>query len=224
MGGVPILYDRRPPSNYGVGGIAYRPYIEEDFGKECETCFSDMFETLDSDFGLETVAILTGGVSRRPTSGRRSYHHQSRAFDLDGLLFEQGNRWVADTFPTDPYIYLAIESVVRRQFGTVLAYDYNATHEDHIHFDNGTSPGFNTMAKSRIQFVQNCSVYLFDQVISVDGVYGPDTRDAISDIREELSLGTFTEIDNWQAFLEIVPAIAGDRSRQAQSILVASGG
>lgn len=208
LGGVPVHYDRFTHSSYGTEGTPFKPTIDETFFNECNACFSEMAGLFKPKFGDLNI-IVSGGVSRAGTGS--SLHHANRAFDLDCLFFDD-THWVANTFPERPHIYLAIESVIRKHFGTVLTYDYNSAHEDHIHFDNGTQPGFQSMSKSRVTYLQNAIFYLYDIEIGLDGVYGPETAQAARQVRAELEIGGFSETANWAAFLTKNAAAAVDRA------------
>jgi len=200
--GVDVFYDRVRPEDYGVRGVAIEPLVDTKFAEETERFFARLFlECAAAGLG-EVIAIFTGGVGRDPSVGGRSYHHQNRAFDLDALVFDDGRKWVADSFPDAPHFYLGIESVLRKSFGTVLTYDYNRAHQNHIHFDNGQRPGFQSMAKSRVLFLQNSLFYLFDRTLGRDGVYGPETEAIARSVRSDLGLGPLSRTDNWIAFLE----------------------
>lgn len=209
LGGVPILYDRQPATNYGKSGFRYRPRIDEDFAATADGVFSDMFRSLACAGVGDVTAILTGGIARAGTGP--GYHHNNRAMDLDALVYSSGNIWVANTFPARPFEYLIIEGHLRKAFGTVLTYDYNPAHQDHIHFDNGDSVGFRRHSKSRTLFVQNALLYLFDLPISIDGVYGPETQGAERTARSELGIGGLGKTDNWRAFLQASIEEAQDR-------------
>ncbi|MEP5180189.1 MAG: extensin family protein, partial [Rhizobiaceae bacterium] len=139
LAGIPLFYDRYNANSYGVSAVPMRPYIEEKFHAQCEACFEEL-NTFLSGHGKGIAQIWSGGVGRAGTG--TSYHHSNRAFDLDALILNDGDRWIATSFPDRPHFYLAIESYLRTQFGTVLNYQYNAAHEDHFHFDSGTNPGF----------------------------------------------------------------------------------
>ncbi|MDQ0316072.1 extensin family protein [Amorphus orientalis] len=200
--GVGIYYDRVRPEDYGVRGVPIEPFIDREFAEETERFFARLFlECAAAGLG-EVTAIFTGGVGRDPSVGGQSYHHQNRTFDLDALVFEDGRKWVADSFPDAPHFYLGIEAVLRKSFGTVLTYDYNRAHQDHIHFDNGEPPGFHTMSKSRVLFLQNSLFYLFDRTLGRDGVYGPETDAIAGSVLSELNLGPLSSSDTWTAFLE----------------------
>ncbi|WP_299847781.1 extensin family protein [uncultured Paracoccus sp.] len=211
IAGVPILYDRDPPENYGRTGYPVEPWIDSDFSIQAEKMFSQLFLALQSSGFGSVTHLLYGGIGR-VGGGKPSYHHDNRAFDLDALRFSNNRVWVATSFPPYPHLYLAIESVVRQHFGTVLGYGYNAAHRDHIHFDNGEPPGFNRMAKSRVMFLQRALHYMFDESLAIDGVYGPQTRQVETRVRKLLGLETLTTRANWISFLGTAGGIALDRA------------
>lgn len=202
-----ILYDRQREGDYGVTGVPIRPFLEEKFLASCEACFTELVALLEAKGFGPVGSILTGGIARAGTGA--SLHHKNRAFDLDGIILPDGN-WVADTFPQRPHMYLAIEAVLRRHFGTVLSYDYNAAHEDHFHFDDGTAIGFNTMSKSRVQFVQNVIFFVYHFQIGRDGVWGPETSGLTTRLRRDLGIGGFSSKVNWLDFLSRVASDALD--------------
>jgi hypothetical protein len=202
LAGKPLLYDRSTTGHYGVTGIAFKPFINEDFAALCESCFKDLVRRLDQKAGLKIKSILSGGVSRSGTGS--SLHHKNRAFDLDAFLFEDGSSWVATSFPARPQLYLGIEAVLRKYFGTVLSYDYNKAHEDHFHFDNGTAVGFKQAAKSHVIFVQNAIALVYGVRIGRDGVWGGETDIALKALRARLGIGPISVAANWTAFLEKV--------------------
>lgn len=200
--GKPLLYDRSAPHHYGRTGITFRPFINPAFATGCENFFTELVARLDQKGALKVTSILSGGVSRAGTG--TSLHHKNRAFDLDGLLFTDGSNWVANTFPDRPQIYLGIEAVLRKHFGTVLSYDYNQAHEDHFHFDNGTQTGFKSAAKSHVIFVQNVIALIYGRTIGRDGLWGGETEGALRDLRTELGIGPVSTLANWIAFLDEV--------------------
>ena len=200
--GKPLLYDRSAPGHYGRTGISFRPFVNPAFAQSCETCFSELVTRLDQSAGLRTDRILSGGVGRAGTG--TSFHHKNRAFDLDALLFDDDSNWVANTFPQRPQLYLGIEAVLRKHFGTILSYDYNQAHEDHFHFDNGTALGFKSAAKSHVIFVQNVLALVYGRAISRDGLWGPETEGALRTLRTQLGIGAVTTLANWIALLDAI--------------------
>lgn len=214
LAGVPIIYDRDPPGNYGKTGYPVQPWIDAGFAAETDRMFGQLFLSLQrADMGNVTH-LLYGGIGRTP-NGKQSHHVTHRAFDLDALRFESGQIWVADSFPHAPHQYLSIEAVIRQHFGTVLGYGYNAAHRDHIHFDNGEPPGFHRLAKSRVMFLQRALNLVFDESLLIDGVYGPHTRQVETRTRKSLGLGPLTARANWFAFLATVADLALDRAAAA---------
>ena len=111
---------------------------------------------------------------------------------------------MADTFPQRPQLYLGIEAILRKHFGTVLSYDYNRAHEDHFHFDNGTAVKFKTAAKSHVIFVQNAIALVYQIKIGRDGVWGPQTDREVKALRDRFGIGALSNVDNWKAFLDRV--------------------
>lgn len=196
--GLPILYDRQVAGHYGVTGIKIRPFVNRKFAEETEAFFQHLVSAMNSAGFGPIDSILTGGISRAGIGP--SLHHKNRAFDLDGLVLPRGN-WVADTFPDRPVLYLAIESVLRQHFGTVLAYTYNKDHEDHFHFDNGTALGFKRHAKSHVMFLQYCLTLIFGIKVGLDGVWGPETSGATKLVLGELGIGSIETKKNWALLL-----------------------
>ncbi|WP_196223563.1 extensin family protein [Roseibium sp. RKSG952] len=212
FGDVPLLYDRDPVANYGKCGFRTHPHVDTVFALQTDIAFGEMFLVLEAmDLG-QVTAILFGGVDR--TGGGSSLHHKGRAFDLDGLVFDNGFIWMADTFATQPHQYLAIEGVLRQNFGTVLTSGYDSAHRDHIHFDNGEPVGFQRHSKSRVLYLQNALKFLFDQMLTIDGVWGPETQSIEREVRKELGLGGLSIRSNWVGFIEASIDIATDRARE----------
>lgn len=201
LAGIPLFYDRFSSNSYGNEAVPMRPYIDSNFGAECEQCFGVIANAF-SGAGLGITQIWSGGVGRAGTGA--SYHHKNRAFDLDALVFQDSSMWIANTFPSRPFIYLALEACLRMHFGTVLNYDYNQAHEDHFHFDNGTSVRFKRDARSHTLFVQHCLTKLFNVNVGpagVDGVFGPDTDAALKLVRQQIGIGPLSKKENWLKFL-----------------------
>lgn len=211
LAGKPLLYDRSAPGHYGTGGVPTRPFINQTFASECEDCFVELCRRLKDDAGLEVDKILTGGVSRAGSGS--SLHHQNRAFDLDGFLFADGTNWVADTFPQRPQLYLGIEAVLRKHFGTVLSYDYNRAHQDHFHFDNGTAVKFKSAAKSHVIFLQNAIALVYQLPIGRDGVWGPQTYREVKALRDRFGIGALSSVSNWKELLDQIAKDAMEQER-----------
>lgn len=197
MAGVPIHYDRFRPEDYGQPGHPHTVYMTAGMKQNCEACFEALFQMTPQEFGDAKFILTAGAYVQKP-----GYHGKGRAFDLDALVWKT-EHWIANTFPRDPQLYLAIESVIRQHFGTVLTYSYNKPHHDHIHFDDGTAVGFNRMSKSRVIFLQNVIYFVYGIKLGRDGVWGPETEGAERMVRQQLGLGPFSNKANWIQFLQI---------------------
>ena len=203
LAGIPIHYDRfeKDGSDYGTMGKPIRPYFDKLFYQQCSTAIASIQETLAPVRGNITC-IVSAGVGRKgPTF---SYHQENRAFDLDGLFFDDGSCWIANSFEREPIISLAIESLLRIQFGTVLNYPYDKAHEDHIHFDNGRKPTFRRDARTISLFIENIQKYIFGTDIGMTGVWSSRTEAAIDSMRIEFGLGSMENSVHWEEFCKSV--------------------
>jgi hypothetical protein len=206
-GNVPVHYDRHP-APYGLGsrGKPATWYCTDAFEKKMDNCFAELWKKCPLD---KADIICTAGA----WVNRSSMHGQGRAFDLDAIWW--GDRLVlANNYPNDKVAYLGIESVLRKHFGTVLNYKYNDAHQDHWHFDDGTSVGFRTQ-KSVVLYLQMTlnEIFKVNERLVVDGAYGDNTRGGVRQALEDCGLVNATEVssnskldqalkDKWMAFLD----------------------
>jgi hypothetical protein len=146
---------------------------------------------------------------------KSGYHGMGRAFDLDAI-FWPGKTFVTKQFEDYPNFYLAVEAILRKHFGTVLAYNYNQAHRDHFHIDDGTGVGFRTVRTVTL-FVQGVCYYILGKRFrgNVDGDYGSATRTVLDEACSELGVPTpLTTSANWNQFLDAV-AERGFRERRS---------
>jgi hypothetical protein len=102
----------------------------------------------------------------------------------------------------DRTFYHAVDAVIRRHFGTVLDYHYNADHHDHFHLDDGTSVDFQTSSLSRVKFLQGALTYIHGLPLGIDGAYGPQTKQAVATVLNTLGMaGELEDPSIWKAFL-----------------------
>lgn len=210
LSGLPLYYDRYSPVSYGVSATRFSPYFDDDFLVDCESFFVEL-QNLLTTYGFTALQVWSGGVGREGSGA--SYHHLNRAFDFDALIFEDKEKWVADTFETRPYLYLAIESVLRIHFGTVLNYYYDQAHRDHFHFDNGTTIKFKRDARSHVLYLQLTLTKLFNQDVGqsgIDGVYGGNTEQAMRRALKQLKIGGLSDKKNWLDYLRVSAEVAMD--------------
>ena len=203
LAGVPVNYDRlAPPHNYGTRGIPTRFHTTEEFQDKLDACFSELWTACP--LGQAEVISSAGAYTAKP-----GYHGRGRAFDLD-CIFWGDRTFITSEYPTDAKFYLGVESVVRKYFGTVLSYNYNASHRDHFHIDDGTDIGFRRV-RSIVLFTQAVLTEIYDDPVEIDGQYGSETADALDralaaiDIETDLSQAT-----NWLSFLTSTAARAFD--------------
>jgi hypothetical protein len=198
LGGVPVHYDRlASPHNYGTRGKATRFFCTEGVETKLNQCFRELWDVCP--LGQAQVITSAGAWVDKP-----GFHGSGRAFDLDGIF------WANKSFVTlsdgfmggDRKFYHAVEAIIRRHFGTVLDYHYNADHRDHFHLDDGTAVDFDTGSLSRVKFLQAALTFIHDQEIRIDGAFGPQTRQAITVCLNALDIsGNVDTPTVWKEFL-----------------------
>ena len=184
LAGVPLHYDRyENGSGFGCGtrGKPFKPRATQAMVEVLDKCFDDVFR--QSPFGPGEVITSAGAFVDKP-----GYHGSGQAFDLDGIFWAE--EWlVALEYPNKPHLYLALESILRQHFGTVLAYNYNSDHKDHFHMDIGSAVGFEMMSKSRVEFLQSTLFYVHGYQVGIDGVWGPSTEAVAKVALSEIGIG-----------------------------------
>lgn len=197
LAGVPLHYDRYDSGSgfgYGTRGKPFRPRATRAMIDALDRCFVELFE--QSPFGPGAVITSAGAFVEKP-----GYHGSGQAFDLDGI-FWGGEQLIAIEYPNKPHLYLAVESVIRQHFGTVLAYNYNAAHKDHFHMDVGSAVGFQKMSKSRVEFLQSSLFFVHGYQLGIDGVWGPATDRVARVALSEIGIsGSIHAKPTWLAYL-----------------------
>jgi hypothetical protein len=234
LGDVPVYY-ARVNAAYGdlskttsrtIRGRTRR--LAPAFLKRLSACIAEVYWVSYGSLG-PLGAVVSGGAQVRESDkrGPRDRHVRGIAFDLGGLHWEQdlGGDYPSRQVLTclgaaalrgrgeESPLYLGVEACLRRHFGTVLGIHHNAAHQNHWHLDTGTRVGFWSTgfgSKTRIVFLQAAVAAVWGQAIAVDGDYGPKTRKAVREVRAQLSLGPFENLDGnaWQRFL-LLTAMAG---------------
>lgn len=136
--------------------------------------------------------VLTGGL----TVNKPGEHGAGNAIDVDGFWWSDTNTFLANDAPTDWYRYLTYEATLRKAFGTVLNWDYNANHHDHWHCDLGHSTAWRA-AESQAKFVQRAlrEIWRFD--LAVTGTWDADSRAALAEAGYD-----FDAAGGWDRFLD----------------------
>lgn len=203
---VPVHYDRPPLAQYGSKGVSYKFFCEKDFEKKLNKAFDELFSLTSF---MEPEVIVSAGTLVH----KSGYHGMGRAFDLDGIFWK--NRvFITNNYPTDKIFYLGIESIMRKHFGTVLNYNYNKAHHDHLHIDDGTAIGFNADSRSKVLYVQAALTHVLELQVAIDGVYGSETKGAISKALERMNVtGAITSKNVWLHFLTGVANMAFEKEQ-----------
>lgn len=206
IAGVPVHYDRYDRSSgfgYGTRGKPFRPRATRKMIASLDDCFNEMFKI--PALGKAEVITSAGAFVDKP-----GYHGKGQAFDLDGIFWAQ-EELVAIQYLQKPHLYLAVESIIRKHFGTVLAYNYNAAHQDHFHLDTGTAVGFQKMSKSRVEYLQASLLYVHGYQIGVDGVWGPSTDATVKAALQDLGInGNLGMTNTWAEYLTLTASRAAD--------------
>jgi hypothetical protein len=162
----------------------------------------------------ELVAITSGGaaVPQSAKRGPRDRHVRGIAFDLGGLHWKHHVLTCLEVAkpPRDRdqlLIYLAVESTLRKWFGTVLGVHHNKAHHNHWHVDTGTPVGYWSQgfgSTTRVRFVQEALTHVWRiDCGTPDGDQGPRTNRAIKDLRAELKIGELGAESSWLQFLTL---------------------
>ena len=206
VSGIPLHYSR--DDHYGKRGRNLRFASTNRLKDVLEKCFTTLSD--ESPFGKPDVLVTGGLYVQKP-----GFHGRGLAIDVDAIYWP--NRTLVSVFyPYDTVHYLAVESIFRQYFGTVLNYLYDRAHEDHWHMDLGTRPDFYTDSPSRVFYLQASLTHIHDEPVLIDGVWGRQTRAAIQEVLERLGLGTDIEnMSTWQAYLRRSAKIGFDLITQA---------
>ncbi len=172
---IPLYYERRSSDDvWGDFAPEERQgfYFSGDFHKK----LIELFMEIETVFGKPKGIISAGAWVDKP-----GMHKEARAFDLDGIVWEDWKWRATDTSNTDQIKkYLVIQAICMKHFGTVLGYLYNTAHADHIHLDDATEPGFKYNSRSVVRFIQlACNVFSNPLLLTLDGSWGPKTADSM---------------------------------------------
>jgi hypothetical protein len=149
--------------------------------------------------GTPDVILSAGAFVNKP-----GLHGKGRAFDLDGII------WPDKTFVTlsagfgnqDRAFYYGIEAFLRKHFGIVLDYNFNADHRDHFHMDDSEGVGFKAGSRSRVKFLQGALTHVHGIPVVVDGDFGQLTKAATQQVLGDLGIaGSITNGAVWDDFL-----------------------
>ena len=183
-------------SGYGTRGVPKRFYSDAGFTAVLERCFQELWQ--ECSLGRAEVITSAGAYVDKP-----GQHGVGQAFDLDGL-FWSGKSFVTlnDGFNAgDRKFYYGVECILRRHFGQVLNFDYNADHRDHFHLDMAQPVGLRKDSAAVTVFVQGVARRVYGLTVDVDGKWGPATADALSRAAAGVGMNTVSSVGEWQKFL-----------------------
>jgi Fungal chitosanase of glycosyl hydrolase group 75/Extensin-like protein C-terminus/Bacterial Ig domain len=209
--GVKVHYDRRNASDYGTRGAAADFFAETSFISKLNDCFNELWKVCP--LGKADLITSAGAfVNRPPAPGDN--HALARAFDLDGIF------WPSRTFITlndgfkggDRKFYFGVEAILKKHFGVVLDYEFNADHRDHFHLDDSRKVDFDPGATSKVVFLQGALVHVMGLSIGstgIDGDFGPSTQNALATALGQLRItGSINTRAVWLEFLSKIAAKA----------------
>ena len=192
VAGIPLHYSRN--RHYGERGDNLNFSSTQRLKDILDRCFETLIE--ESPFGKPDLIVTAGLYVNKP-----GFHGRGLAVDVDAIYWAD-RTLVSVLYPFDQVHYLAVESVFRQYFGTVLNYLYDPPHEDHWHMDLGTRADFYTDSPSRVLYLQASLTHIHDRPVLIDGVWGRQTSGAIREVLQELALSTDIEnMSTWQAYL-----------------------
>lgn len=198
LAGVPTHYARQPVAAYGTIGKPRAFHCTDAFFIKLDRCFAELWRVCPQG---QARAVVSAGAH----VNKAGKHGEGRAFDLDAIHWSS-KTFVTKEFNADRKFYLGVEAVLRKHFGTVLAYRYNRAHQDHFHIDDGASVGYRTVRTVTL-FVQGVCQDLLGMTFDggVDGKSGSATRGALDKACTELGVAKpLTSAANWLAFLDAV--------------------
>jgi hypothetical protein len=159
-----VRYTPLPDQHFGGGCTALSSVKLLDFGVPATnlgamTCALAANFTAWARYGVQPAARLIlgsdivrietfGTYNCRPIAGsdRLSEHAHSNAVDISAFVLADGRRisvrngWEAD--PDTQRFLRVVRASACKRFRTVLSPDYNAAHQDHLHFDMGGEHNF----------------------------------------------------------------------------------
>ncbi len=211
LDGASVHYDRDQPEDYGTPGRPLQFFAERNFHADLQDCFAELWTVCP--LGKADIVASAGTF----VSGNPGLHGSGRAFDLDGI-FWQNRSFVTlnDGFRGgDIKFYFGVNAVLQKHFGVVLNYLFNPDHRDHFHIDDSLPVGFDAGARSKVTFLQGALVHIMGVSIGlgsspdpgdIDGEYGPNTDRGV--IKALATLGINGSLTTKSVWLSLLDALA----------------
>jgi hypothetical protein len=217
LAGIPVHYDRPPLAPYGSDGVTYDFHAVKACELSAGALVKEIRDKAPASFGALELVLSAGAWVDKPGE-----HGRGNAFDLDGIKWKN-QTLMAKERPTKTVLYIAVQALCHKHFGTVLDFNYNVDHQDHLHIDLGQDVGFRK-TKSTTLFIQASVNVIYQENVGLDGEYGPMTDAALKRVLTKVAIGDIGVEANWLAFLDRVSAdafgIAGQQHELMGNILI----
>jgi hypothetical protein len=195
--------------------FGYRPSFHDRMNSWLEFWYNNT----PSNF-LKPIRVWSIGVHNDDRVSES--HNAGRGFDLsriqatgtDGDLhrrffgrYDIWRNWDATALAAERRRYWATAASAHHHFQDVLTYLYDSDHHSHIHMDNLQSgsgnSSYHTGSRAQTLNVQACCRYIWGKSTTIDGIWGPQTRDHSTDVLRRIGRATGTIASsqgNWLAF------------------------
>lgn len=205
VGGASLSYARAPIAPYGTRGKTRPFWCEQGFVKIVDDAFSDLWQVCP--LGQAEVVASAGFFV-----DKAGEHATGRAMDVDAI-FWSGRDFVTNNFATDAPLYFAVEAVLRRHFGVVLDFTYNAAHHDHFHVDCSAPVGFRKVG-SIAGFLKASARRMLGTQINENPSWDADADKAAAAIKAFCNFsGDWNNVNEWRAFLEGYAKLLFERAK-----------
>lgn len=174
--------------------------FDPDFHARCNS-WANEFRSID---GRDLSWYGYVGVTRDPPCGT-SHHYFHRALDLTRLQYpgahiDMNSSWCSSATLASRRGYIGAVASLRRWFRTVLGAGY-PQHNDHVHFDNGSSPlssvpNIRTSSTADTLIVQRACVEINGSTMSIDGSWGTQTWNGYYALLDKLNMCCLSPTSN----------------------------
>jgi hypothetical protein len=216
-----LCYYAKTNASYGNLQLCKKTHvrrIEPRFLKRLSACVREIAWLTWPYYG-ELQAITSGGAWTN-RNNPDDWHQKGQAYDLGGLhwagkkwdyvlsLIDMAKQYHRGTPPMVDYLtYIAVESLLRKHFGTVLGIHFNRKHWNHFHIDPGTDVGYWEKGfgeDTRVTYVQVAMTTVWGvDCGKIDGDAGPKTKVALHNLLHKIDIGPLGNNVNWLHFLTL---------------------
>ena len=145
-----------------------------------------------------------------------SCHRSGNALDVTAIKMTSGTYadmnvdWRSWRPLKNRRLYLAVWAALRIENITVIAYEYNAAHENHIHVDWGGVANHVILRKNKTDtaLIQSACNWLNGESLVVDGAWGPNTSAAYNRLLNAFNLDCENPFGNQWSSMRFMRFIA----------------